>query len=343
MAKEAIAILESGLVCSVGLNAPAAFAAIRAAITNHSETKFIGANGEWLIGAAAPLDTSWLGRTRLVKMLASAISECLNNLDPAQLPAVPLLLCVSEVDRPGRTEDLDNKLYEALQSELGWQFNKSHSLIIPQGRISAAIALAHARKLIYEHNIPFVLIAAVDSLLVAAALDEFEDSRRILTDKNSNGFIPGEAASAVLVGRSSKEGVGQLLCTGIGYALERATIHSEEPLRADGLSEAIKNALNEAACDMGDMDFRITDNSGEHYYFKEAALALTRTLRRRKETMDIWHPADCIGEVGAAIGPALLGLGLAAGRKAYALGNNMLCHMGNDSGQRAAIVLQYEQ
>lgn len=62
----------------------------------------------------------------------------------------------------------------------------------------------------------------------------------------------------------------------------------------------------------------------------------------RKEFFHIWHPADCIGEVGAAIGPAMLVVTLAASRKAYGDGPNILCHLGNDAGQRAAALLSYQ-
>ena len=44
---------------------------------------------------------------------------------------------------------------------------------------------------------------------------------------------------------------------------------------------------------------------------KEAALTLSRTLRVRKERVELWSPADCIGECGAMIGTALLVLWLA--------------------------------
>jgi 3-oxoacyl-[acyl-carrier-protein] synthase-1 len=46
--------------------------------------------------------------------------------------------------------------------------------------------------------------------------------------------------------------------------------------------------------------FRITDVSGERYYFKEAALALSRTLRSEGE-IDLWHPAKA-SVSGRAIG-----------------------------------------
>jgi len=68
---------------------------------------------------------------------------------------------------------------------------------------------------------------------------------------------------------------------------------------------------------------------------------LSRTLRRRKEEFDLWHPAECIGEVGSAIGPAMIAVAEAATRKAYAPGPTVLLHAANDAGQRAAIIMRF--
>ena len=76
-------------------------------------------------------------------------------------------------------------------------------------------------------------------------------------------------------------------------------------------------------------------------YFKEAGLALARVLRRLKEEFDIWHPAECIGEAGATAGLVVLAVAHAAAHKDYAPGNNVLAHMANDGGQRAALVLTF--
>ena len=84
----------------------------------------------------------------------------------------------------------------------------------------------------------------------------------------------------------------------------------------------------------------MTDLSGEQYGFKEASLALSRTLRKRKERFDLWHPADCVGEVGAAIVPCMLGVLLAASAKRYAPGPAVLCHAGNETGERVAMVMK---
>lgn len=336
-----VAIASSGLVTSVGLTAPAACAAIRAGITNHTETRFIGSDGEWIMGAQVPLEKPWRGRTKLVQMAAMAIREALEPLGNIAPSSLPLLLCVAEKDRPGRLDGLDDALFTELEGALGMHFHATASAIIPQGRAGVNLGLAQARRLVTDQSLTHVLIAATDSLLGAPTLAAFGEQERLLTQRNSNGFIPGEAAGAIVVGAVRDAVSPELVCLGVGRGVEQAHLSSETPLRGDGLTEAIKNALADAGCDMGDLDFRITDNSGEQYYFKEGALALSRTLRVLKEEFDIWHPAECIGEVGSAIGTAILATALAACQKAYARGRNILVHTGTDAGGRTAAVLRY--
>jgi 3-oxoacyl-[acyl-carrier-protein] synthase-1 len=133
----------------------------------------------------------------------------------------------------------------------------------------------------------------------------------------------------------------ELVCLGVGLARETATIESDLPLRADGMVLAVKNAMAESGVTVADTDYRLTDLNCEQYGFREAVLTLGRTLRVIKEEHDIWHPADCIGEVGAAIGPCVLGIALTAARKGYAPGPGVLCHFANDDGERAVLMLRY--
>jgi len=338
MSSTPIAIRGTGLVTSVGLSAVASCAAFRAKLTNPSETRFIDSGGEWIKAHQVPLDQPWRGLSKLAKMAAMAITEALEGLPKAEWAQMPLLLCVAENERPGRMDGLNDELFELIRSELGASFS-AHSAILAQGRVGVAVALAQARSLMARLKTP-VLVAATDSLITWPTLSHYEQQDRLLTTSNSNGFIPGEAAGALLLTAPSGK-AGELLCTGIGFAREAAHLHSEEPLRAEGLSCAIMAALADAGCQMHDMDFRITDNSGEQYYFKEATLALSRTLRMRKEEFDIWHPAECTGEVGAASGATIISAAAAACAKKYSKGPNILVHMANDAGQRAALTLLY--
>ena len=198
--------------------------------------------------------------------------------------------------------------------------------------------MMEARRLIYDAQVPFCIIAGADSFLVASTLASYEERDRLLTSQNSNGFIPGEAGAAVLVGPPGRTTDSELLCLGMGIGQETATIDSEEPLRADGMVAAFRAAFAEAGRTIDDLDFRLTDSNGEQYWFKEAALAMTRTLRVRKERFQIWHPADCVGETGAAIGPCTLAVALASTRKRYSPGPGILFHFGGEGGERAALV-----
>jgi 3-oxoacyl-[acyl-carrier-protein] synthase-1 len=273
----------------------------------------------------------------LRRAVVLAIEECLEDVPRSDWPLIPLLLCVAEPERPGRPEGLDSTLLSEIQEELGESF-APESIVISRGRTGAVVALERARHMLYERNTYRVLVAGTDSLLNAETLDYYQRQDRLLTSTNSNGFMPGEAAGALLMARPIQR--GRLSCAGIGFGVERSTINSEQPLRAHGLSQAIRNALAEAGCEMRDIDMRVTDLSGEHYYFKEAALALGRTLRGRRNNVALWHPAECVGETGAAAGFIALAVAEAACRKGYATGPGILGHFADDGGQRAAVVLR---
>lgn len=341
MSAPPFAIIGAGMMTGVGLTEPASCAAIRCAINNFAETRFIARDGEWIIGSAVPLEQPWRGTAKLIKLLAGPVRECLELVADAAAEPVPLLLCVAERERPGRLDGLDNALFHEVQRELGITLH-ADSEMFADGRVGGALALRLARKLLYRVEAPHrhVIVAGVDTLLVGGTLTAYDERNRLLSGRNSNGFIPGEAGAAVLLTRADRVAGDALVCTGLGFARETATIEAEEPLRADGLAAAIKGALAEAETSIAAIDYRLADISGEQYGFKEASLAFSRLLRVRKETFDIWHPADCIGEVGAAALPCMLGVALAARRKRYAPGPAVLAHLGNDDGKRAALVLQ---
>jgi len=338
---QAIAITAVGMVTGVGLNAPASCAAIRCAIDNFQETRFMDDGGEWMIGCSVQLEQPWRGKTKLIKMAAAAIQECLDQKTQINTQETPLILCLPETNRPGRVFSDDNAFFLDLQKELDMQFHPK-SRVIALGRVSIGIALQRARLLIHTNIAKQVIIAGTDSLLVGATLAEFQEREYLLTSNNSDGFIPAEAGAALLIEAVSKQAEAQLICCGLGFGTEIAHVDSEEPLRASGLTTAIKTAVKEAQTTMINIDFRITDISGKQYYFKEAALALSRTLHIPKEKFDLWHPADCVGETGAAIGGIMLGVIKAACEKNYTKGHRILVHAGDNDGKRAAIILAWQ-
>ncbi len=331
-----VAFLKTGLVTSVGLSAPATCAALRAKVNNPSETRFKGTDGQWILAHQVALEKPWRGLPKLVKMASMAVEEALQDVPKSQWSSVPLLLCVAEPGRPGRLDGLDDQLFLDIQAEMGVQF-ASRSAVVAYGRAGVAVAVNQARALISTGNVNRVLIAATDSLITWGTLNYYQREARLLTAENSDGFMPGEGAGALLMGKS--EGVpGELVCTGIGFARETANLDSGEPLRAEGLSQAMKAALAEAGWRPSEKCFRIADLSGEQYYFKEASLALSRAMRERKEDFELWHPSECIGEAGTVSAIACIIAGHAAATKRYAPEPTTIYHFSNDDGARAVVL-----
>jgi len=336
---EPLAIRAAGLVTGVGLDWESSCAAIRAGLNHFTETRFIARGGDWIVASEVTLAEPWRGATKLAKMAAQAIGDCLARAAGIEPKETALLLCLAEETRPGRLAELGSPLFFEIERELGISFHPA-SRVLADGRVGGAVATFQARRMIAKGEVGQAIVAGVDSLLVGATLTAFDDADRLLTQENSNGFIPGEAAAAVLVGKPRAGDASTLALRGLGFAREAATIASEEPLRADGLVSAIGGALGEAGLDLGDLDYRAADVNGEHYGFKETSLALARLLRVRKPEFDLWHPADCIGEVGAAVVPVMLATTLAAMRDDYAPGRRALLHAGNDDGRRAALIVE---
>lgn len=333
-----LAVLATGMITGVGFDAPSSCAAMRCALDRFEETRFMDNGGKWIIGSEIPLDPSVRGREKQLRMTASVITECLPALQGISPSEVPILLCVAEAYRPGRIEELDQSLLVDTSKQLKIRLHPA-SVVIANGRVGGVEAVRLASELI-EQGVPQCLIVGVDSFLVGATLSSFEEKYRLLTSENSDGFIPGEAGAAVLLGPAEGRGP-QVTCLGVGFGQEPATVESEAPLRSDGFAEAIRLAMQDGGTTFRDVDYRICDVNGEQYGFRDASLGLSRTMRILKPTFEIWHPADCIGEIGAAIVPCVLGVAQAAAIKGYAPGKGALCHFGNDDGARAAMIVRY--
>jgi 3-oxoacyl-[acyl-carrier-protein] synthase-1 len=335
-----LAVQACGMVTAVGLTAPAACAAIRCGLDNPAETSFMDNRGRWITGCEVPLEQPWRGRAKLAHMAATAIGECIQvqGLAPNTIKDIPLILCLAETDRPGRIQGQEEHLLSDIAELLDMTLNPA-SRVISQGRVGGVQAVRTSHDLLSGGSHRLCLVAGADTLLTAGTLAAYDRDGRILTEDNSDGFIPGEAGAAVLLTPANRADNPPLVIKGIGFGTEAARMDSGQPLRADGMVAAVKSALADAEMDLAEIDCRLCDLNGEQYGFKEAALTLTRILRKRKEEFDIWHPAECIGETGTAIVPILLAVASAAMSKDYAPGPAMLCHCANDDGQRAAMIV----
>jgi 3-oxoacyl-[acyl-carrier-protein] synthase-1 len=329
-------IVSIGMVTAVGLDAPSACAAMRAKLDGFQETRFVGPGGGWLVGAPVPLPRKFTGEKRLAHMAAAAILEAFEPVPEAHGTAA-LILCLAEEDRPGRLAPEAPRLAARI-GEITGIASPYRTRIVAHGRPSGHVALDQARRLLADRSVPYVMICGVDSYLAGLTIDHYLAERRLLTPDNPNGFIPGEAAAAILC---TRPGSGAMRLLGLGLAREPAYIYNptDLPLRGNGMTAAYRMALDASGMDMRDVGYRISDLIGESYFFKQAAIASLRLVRGHHGFQDFWSPAESLGNVGAAVVPMTVGMAITAAMKGYDRGDPVLIESSGDDGACGTMLL----
>jgi 3-oxoacyl-[acyl-carrier-protein] synthase I len=333
-------IVATGMVTAVGLDAPSTCAALRARIDGFRETRFLGPAGDWLAGAAVPLPRNWIGTRRLAHLAAGAIVEALAQVPGLEADAA-LILCLAEEGRPGRPIT-DPASFARLLGEIAEIPPATRTRIIAHGRPGGVVALQTARKILAEGQARAVVICGVDSYLTGQSVAHYLGLNRLLVPGNANGFIPGEAAAAVVCTLS---GPG-LRVAGLGLAREDAFLYNQRdeggldlPLRGDGMARAYTHALEEAGVKLSDTTLKVGDHAGEKFFFQQTALAMLRVQRERSEVQPIWTIGASLGNIGAAVVPLMLGWMHAATARGYAPPGPILIESSADDGACGAAIV----
>lgn len=214
--------------------------------------------------------------------------------------------------------------------------------VIPADQPAAILAIARAIQAIQTRTAALAVVGAIDSHLHSPWLEDLLDARRLKWETTSSGLIPGEAvAFAVLEPRAQAEARGaHPLARIAAVAVDRETVPlgPQHPIRAEGLSRAVKTVLA-AAGGGAAIDRVIGDCNGERWRFLEWAVAENRCLHTLPRGWRIWHPADCLGDVGAAFGLVALGLAQRAFARGYAGSGGFLIASAAWTGERAALAV----
>ncbi len=331
-------ILAMGMSCSLGLRWANACAAMRSTLASFGELDYIDDDGEPILGAALEqLDGSPNHRARWLQLLAWALPEALARVPLAERSRLPVVLALPCTPR-GQTYD-PSWVHAALQDYAADALGLGRDMlaIVPGHGPSAGFAgLSWARAYLAEHE--RCLVAAADSLIGARPLARLAQQRRLLTDANPDGLVPGEGAACVLLGRGGGPALARI--RGLGFGQEPGLRTNDVPLRAAGIVAASRAALAEAGCAMDDIDLRISDAAGESYEFKEQALLLPRLLQAPKAELPVLLPAASLGHMGAAAGICGLVMATEALACQLAPGPRIMCFAGSTGPDRAALVVE---
>ncbi|MFK7767238.1 MAG: hypothetical protein AB8B55_08445 [Mariniblastus sp.] len=361
--KLGIYLTGAGAVTSVGFSLPATVAAMRSGVDCFHETNFYDYVGEPIIGSSiAPLDDDEEnqvgGSERAGLFLALAIEEALIDAGVTTLKSAKLILVAPEKFRPtSLPKDLASFTQIAVNDRLsatGWdpadtrfQFG---ALQANGGSVGVCPALLDADKWLNDETgldgdlaNAVVVIASFDSWLNSQSIRHGLAEERFLVSDSSDGFVPGEAASAIVIQRRPRENDNRSLrIVGVGMAKEVASLISDNNCIGVGMSEAMKFALSQSKIEAHEIHHRLTNVSGEEYFFSESAHAWARVLRKELSPNYRYEiPASSIGEVGSAFGLLLLGYNHFLARSGKSHGPNTLIQLSSADEFRGVVISSF--
>lgn len=320
-----LAIAAVGLCCPVGLTAPTACAAMRAGISRFDELDYVDEGGEPLYGARVSVIEDARADRRCAALLSCALTDLRRGAWAELVERCPAILVTA-----GNRPRIERALIEVMPCP--------PIAIVRGGPGVDLVALEQAAALLRADRAKHVLVCAADSSVNARALLSLREHGRLRADGNPQGVLPGEAAACLLLERATSTGMSSVVSLGVAHEL--ATLDNNLALRATGLSEAMRQALAAANCELHDVDWRLANHGDEHFFVKEHSLALARLLERPKAALPLWQPSELIGDVGVAAGLTQIIWATQAWARAYAPGRTVLCACSDPEGRRSAVVVR---
>lgn len=346
MSDTALYVAGLGVITAIGANTAMTAAALRAGVSGYRASRFFTQGTRQPITMAQipseilelpdfDFDEGSYDNLRII-MARLALREALGDRT-IQRP-IPLLLTVPEPEEPAS----DHKRFIAAlcqQKDLPLAANGVRYLA--SGRAAGIEGLALAQHLLTQQKAEFVLIGGSDSYAKLARLRQLEEGGRLLTPVNRDGFAPGEGAGFVLLTTDparakARDGYAVVLCQPASGE-EVGHLHSAEPYRAEGLDRVFKQVLQGYAGDR--IETIYASLNGEHYFAKEYGVAFVRNSMHFHDQVKLQHPADCLGDLGAATGAILLALAAADLWKRRGVGASLV-YSASDGPMRAAVLVK---
>jgi 3-oxoacyl-[acyl-carrier-protein] synthase-1 len=351
-----VAITGLGLVTPVGLTAASSCAAIRAGVSRLAELEGYfclppegpaaeASDGpEPLVAGRVPSVPAELpGPERLARLALAALQRVLSEgaLSRQAIGQTALVLALPSLDDGTRGWGLGEFFGTDLCQRAGLSgWASIHWLA--GGAAGAVRQLDAARALLSAGTVEKVLVLAVDTFIDRDRLLFLDRSWRLRSTRNPDGFLPGEAAAAVLLERRKDAERRQVPLLGIlggaAFGAEPAPIVGERWSTSRGLCAALRPLLEGPEGTVG--RWVLCDQNGEAYRGHEWGITQVKLGRVLPPEIALLHPADCLGEVGAAMAGALVACACQAFARGWAPAPAALLYCTADDGVRAALVVR---
>jgi 3-oxoacyl-[acyl-carrier-protein] synthase-1 len=344
-------ILAIGMVTPVGLCTAQTAASVRTGIGRLGESELSDNAGDALVMGLAddeqvpPLVEALEDRRfairqeRVIRLGGTALDEALASADEGPPPALHLGLPEPRTEERSRIGD---EILALLPIQAGRELDLARSKTYPLGRAAGLVALDQALAALDSGDAKTVLVGAVDSYWDDGLLSALGREGRLKAEV-TDGFVPGEGAAFLLLGPvGSRRGGANACIVATGRGHEAGNLYSEAPYLGEGLAGTVRDLFQAAPPDLlrRPLECVYAGLNGESHWAKGWGVSHIRNARFFAEALRMEHPADCMGDPGAALGPIMLGL--AADRQARGLDQTpALVWCASDRGQCAAALVAH--
>jgi 3-oxoacyl-[acyl-carrier-protein] synthase-1 len=351
---EAIAITGYGMRTAVGNDAVQTASAVRAGISRFASWEPIGVAFEEAAGVNASAlpegsaDEPWVAKaSELVSLPLHEALWSAGVYDFALLRAafprarVGAYVATPYPDRTGVSPEAFRLFGLEAREHCISPARADHVTIVPTEHTAGITALDRAAADLRAGKVDYAVVGALDSLLHADYLKKLWADGRLKLPGQSDGLVPGEAGAVAILERESDARLRRAPIFGwIGAAAvdrEAIPLGPDHPIRAEAASRVVRAALEANAAGRAPQR-AIVDLSGERWRSIEWALVETRCMGGLSMAgWRLWHPADCLGDVGAATGLVHLVLALRAFARGYGGDGAILLVSASERGERSAM------
>ena len=274
---------------------------------------------------------------RMLLMASVALEEVMASY-PGNKP-LPLILA-GPTAYAGQEVPFSYAFIDQLTAQTEIEFDRANSRLIATGRSGVLAGIDMAMKYLNLGTDDYVLVGGVDSYQDPDLLLQLDERDRIKAEDVPDGFIPGEAAGFLLLTNKPElaKNVGKFKVSLYtpGLANEPGHLYSHETYTGSGLADAMRLAISQS--DGQAIQTVYSGMNGEHFWAKEYGVAMLRNKDALAENTSHEHPADCFGDLGAAMGAVLIGVaGISMARSGKP--QHGLVYCSSDQAQRAAVCI----
>lgn len=342
-----------GMITPVGGNAQMTAAAVEAGVSGYVLSDFESKSGEPLklalisddifdkieveTGLELDLGNRFnMRHDRITIMATIALQEACSKLKSDQ--AVPFIMAHSEY--PYDKTDLSS-LTDNLVTHVPPWIDSKLTRSLSSGRAAGIEAIDMVFNYLYDSEHDYFIVGGSDSYIDEGLINKLDAEDRLLYMNNADGFVAGEGAAYLVLTKKPELALiknNQVISIAPpGISEEQGHLNSQLPYKGEGLDLAFKAALKSPIKQKVSTIYSCLN--GEHHWVKELAVAQMRNKPFLSEQVEIMHPAECYGDIGAATSPMLVAL------SAYNLWNTKnidthLVYSSSDGPRRGALIIE---